>query len=169
MLNLRSANPADIAFVMATERIPDYVPILGQWEEAKHRIEMENPANAYFIGESKGEPEGFAIVQHLDDPMGNVLLRRTAMANPGRGLGREMMRLVAAAVFAHPRPHRLWLYVSPYNERARSFYLRLGFVEEGIMREAYINDLGERVSPHLMSMLRYDWERHAGDAESTAQ
>jgi hypothetical protein len=32
MLNLRSANPADINFMMATERLPDYVPILGQWE-----------------------------------------------------------------------------------------------------------------------------------------
>jgi diamine N-acetyltransferase len=166
MLSVRSATPADTPFVMATERIPDYVPILGQWEETKHRTEMTDPANAYFIGESMGKPQGFAIVQHLDDPMGNVLLRRVAMADPGRGLGREMMRLVAAAVFGRSEPHRLWLHVSPYNQRARSFYLRFGFVEEGIMREAYINNLGERVSPHLMSMLRSDWERQVSDAGS---
>jgi hypothetical protein len=67
MLNLRSANPADITFVMATERLPDYVPVLGQWEKAKHHTEMEKPANAYFVGEFMGKPEGFAIIQHLDD------------------------------------------------------------------------------------------------------
>jgi diamine N-acetyltransferase len=163
MFNLRSATSADIPFVMATERFPSYLPILGQWEEEKHRAALADRANAYFIGETEGALEGFAIVQHLDDPMGNVLLRRIAMTNPGRGLGREMMRLVAAAVFGRPEPHRLWLQVSPYNEHARLFYLRFGFVEEGIMREAYLNDLGERVSPHLMSFLRSDWERQAGD------
>src|SRR5688572_11603959 len=115
MLNLRSANPADLTFVMATERLPDYVPILGQWEKAKHHTEMESPANAYFIGESMGKPEGFAIIQHLDDPMGNVLLRRVAMTNPGRGLGRELVRRVAAAVFARPEPHRLWLHVLSHH------------------------------------------------------
>ena len=164
MLDLRSASPADIPFVMETERLPGYLPILGRWEETKHRTAMADPANAYLIGEIDGKLEGFAILQHLDDPMGNVLLRRIAMANPGRGLGWEMMRFVAAAVFARPESHRLWLHVSPYNKRAHEFYLRFGFIEEGIMREAYINNLGERVSPHLMSMLRSDWERQAGEA-----
>ena len=104
MLQLRSATSVDIAFVMATERLPGYLPILGRWEEAKHRTVMSNLASVYFIGECAGEPEGFAIIEHLDDPMGNVLLRRIAMANRGRGLGREMMQLVAAAVFARPEP-----------------------------------------------------------------
>src|SRR5215217_3429996 len=122
MLELRSATSADIPFVMATERLPGYLPIVGRWDEAKHRTVMRDPASAYFIGECAGEPEGFAIVEHRDEPMGNVLLRRIAMANRGRGLGREMMQLVAAAVFARPEPHRLWLHVSPYNERARLFY-----------------------------------------------
>jgi diamine N-acetyltransferase len=160
MLDLRSATVTDIPFVMATERLPSYMPILGQWEESKHRTEMASPACAYLIGEVEGEPEGFAILQHLDNPMGNVLLQRIAMAHPGKGLGRRMMHLVAAAVFARPESHRLWLYVSPYNMRAHEFYLRFGFVQEGIMREAYINNLGERISPNLMSMLRSDWEHH---------
>jgi hypothetical protein len=75
MLDLRSASPADIPFVMETERLPGYLPILGRWEETKHRTAMADPANAYLIGEIDGKLEGFAILQHLDDPMGNVLLR----------------------------------------------------------------------------------------------
>jgi len=47
------------------------------------------------------------------------------------------------------------------------FYLRFGFIEEGVMREAYVNNLGERVSPHLMSILRPDWERQTARNSSS--
>jgi RimJ/RimL family protein N-acetyltransferase len=157
-ITLRPATEADIPFVMATERMPGFERTVGRWEEAAHRAEMANPASAYFIGERDGEPAGFAMLQSLDEPAGNVHLRRIAVAVPDRGVGRAILVQVAAWVFARPQSHRFWLNVAPHNERARHLYAGLGFQQEGVLREAHVNLQGERISSVLMSLLRHEWE-----------
>lgn len=157
-VTLRPATEADIPFVMATERMPGFERTVGRWEEAAHRAEIANPASAYFIGEREGEPAGFAIVLSLDEPAGNVLLKRIAVAAPDRGIGRALLAQVIDWVFARPQSHRFWLTVAPHNERARHLYRSLGFQQEGMLREAHINPQGERISSVLMSLLRPEWQ-----------
>ena len=157
-ITLRPATEADIPFVMATERMPGFERTVGRWEEAAHRAEMANPASAYFIGERDGTPAGFAMLQSLDEPAGNVHLRRIAVAVPDRGVCRVILVQVAAWVFARPQSHRFWLNVAPHNERARHLYADFGFQQEGVLREAHVNPQGERVSSVLMSLLRHEWE-----------
>lgn len=161
-LSLRPATADDIPFIMTTERRPGNERVVGRWEEAHHRAEMSNPSTAYFVGEEQGVPCGFAIVIHLDEPAGNVHLKRIATADPGRGHGRRILRLVTAEVFRCPGPHRLWLTVMPYNERARRLYAGEGFAQEGAFREAALLPTGERVDQIVMSVLRPEWERQAG-------
>ena len=157
-LALRRAGEADIPFIMATERRPGYERTVGRWEEAAHRAEMLKPGSAYFIGEGDGRPLGFAMLQDLADPNGNVLLRRIAVAEPGRGAGRAILVGVMAWAFARPVTHRLWLTVAPHNEAARHLYQTLGFRQDGVLREAHVNLAGERVTSLLMSILRPEWE-----------
>jgi diamine N-acetyltransferase len=52
--------------------------------------------------------------------------------------------------------HRVWLDVMVHNERARRAYAAVGFVEEGVMREALRVD-DAPVSLVLMSVLRSEW------------
>jgi diamine N-acetyltransferase len=160
-LGLRPATPGDIPFIMATERRPGNERVVGRWEEAHHRAEMSNPATAYFVGEEQSLPRGFAIVIHLDDPSGNVQLKRLAAADPGRSHGRQMLRLISAEVFRRPGTHRFWLTLMPYNERARRLYAGEGFSQEGAFRQAALLPTGERVDQIVMSLLRPEWERRA--------
>jgi RimJ/RimL family protein N-acetyltransferase len=157
-ITLRPATEADIPFVMAAERMPGFERTVGRWEEATHRAEMANPASAYFIGERDGTPAGFAMLQSIDEPAGNVHLRRIAVAVPDRGIGRAILVQVAAWVFARPQSHRFWLNVAPHNERARHLYAGVGFQQEGVLREVHINPQGERTSSVVMSLLRSEWD-----------
>jgi diamine N-acetyltransferase len=157
MTLIRSATGADIPFIMGTERMPGYEWVVGRWDEALHRREMGRPETRYFIGEREGVPFGFAILRDLDDAFGNVLLKRIAVREPGRGLGRSLLHAVLATAFDLPQPYRIWLKVAPHNERARRLYGSLGFVEEGVNRESHVDPAGQRVSAVVMSILRREW------------
>ncbi len=54
----------------------------------------------------------------------------------GKGLGREMIRLVLSHAFETIGLHRVDLRVLAFNERAMRCYRACGFVEEGRERES---------------------------------
>jgi RimJ/RimL family protein N-acetyltransferase len=85
-------------------------------------------------------------------------LKRLVVASPGKGLGRQIVKQLMQIVFEEFKAHRMYLDVYEDNARARHVYESLGFVYEGIMREAGERD-GEFISLYLMSML--DREYHA--------
>lgn len=157
-VSIRRAGPVDIPFIMATERGEGYDDLVGRWSESQHRSEFAKPGSAYVIGEVAGEPNGFTILRDLDDPFGNVLLKRIAVRRPGAGFGRQFLAIVLDFAFAQPNTHRVWLDVFVHNARARAVYAGLGLREDGILREAYAKADGTRVSQVLMSILRPEWE-----------
>ena len=135
-VGIRPATEDDIAFVMATERRPGFKRLVGRSEEAQHRAELGSPGVAYLIGEREGAPNGFAILRGLDDPFGNIYLKRIAVREPGAGFGQPFLKAVIGWSFARPQTHRFWLDVFLHNERARHVYRRLGLREDGVLREA---------------------------------
>jgi RimJ/RimL family protein N-acetyltransferase len=157
-VTIRSASDEDIPFVLATERGPGFERLVGRSEEAQHRAEMAHPGSAYLIGERDGVANGFAILHGLDDPFGNVYLKRIAVREPGSGFGQRFLRALIAWSFARPQTHRFFLDVFLHNERARHVYRRVGLREDGILREAYVTPDGARHSQALMSILRHEWK-----------
>lgn len=157
-VSLRVAGIADVPFIMETERGQGFENFVGRWEKERHEAEFANPASAYLIGERDGAPNGFALLRDLDEPFGNVLLKRIAVREPGAGFGKAFLRLVMGEAFRRENSHRLWLDVFVHNERARHVYRSVGFREDGVLREAYRKPDGERVSQMLMSILRPEWE-----------
>lgn len=85
---------------------------------------------------------------------GNVCLQRVAVTRPGMGFGRLLLAAAVDWVFDETDAHRLWLDVAVHNARARHVYGGLGFVEEGVLREAHRLADGERVDLVVMGMLR---------------
>jgi diamine N-acetyltransferase len=158
MIAIRSATEEDLAFIMETERLPGYDRVVGRWEEELHRAEMIKAGTAYAIAERDGAPQGFGILQHLDDRFGNVHLKRIAVREPGSGIGRPLLEALLRLAFERPSTHRLWLTVAPHNPRAQHLYGNVGFQQEGIYREAYMDRDGKRFSPIVMSILRPEWE-----------
>jgi diamine N-acetyltransferase len=100
---------------------------------------------------------GFAIIRDLDDPHGNVCLKRIAIASPGRGYGTPFLGMVLDWVFREATAYRVWLDVLADNDRARHVYMRGGFTEEGLLRRAYKLPDESRIDLILMSILRPEW------------
>ncbi len=78
-----------------------------------------------------------------------------------RGLGTEATRLLLAHAFETVGLHRVSLEVYAFNPRARRAYEKVGFVPEGVRRDALRFD-GEWVDSLLMSVLAPEWEQHRG-------
>lgn len=132
MVALRRAKPADIAFIMATERLPGYDKLVGRFDEDVHRANLADDNWLYFIGQgAEGERQGFAILQDRKRPDGNEFLRRIAVVNAGGGFGKPFLTAIVDWVFTRTQAQRFYLHVRNDNARARHVYTSLGFVSEG--------------------------------------
>ena len=74
----------------------------------------------------------------------------------GQGIGGEAMRLALNFAFNELNLHRIQLTVFAYNERAIALYEKLGFVREGVYREALHRD-GQRYDMILYGLLRREY------------
>lgn len=158
-LLLRPAVAADVAFIVAIERLPESRKFVGQWSQERHASTLAGSDARYFVAESNsGEIQAFAILRGFAEASRSVELKRLVVASPGRGLGRRIVKQLMRIVFEEVQAHRMYLDVVEDNSRARHVYESLGFVYEGIMREADERD-EEFISLYLMSML--DREYHA--------
>ena len=157
-VSVRRATDADIAFIMASERLPAYERMVGRWSEERHRASLASPDFAYLIGlDGEGRAAGFAILRDLQNPADNIGLQRIVAAEAASGFGRPFLAAVCDWVFAETACNRLCLEVFTDNARARHVYRSLGFVEEGLLREVAKRRDGTRADQILMSVLRREW------------
>lgn len=161
MIQLDRATEADIPFIMATERMPGYGALVGRWDEAKHRAAMNDGRHAYFVGRRGNSPIGFLIIRDWNSPERVSLLKRIAVAEPGQGDGKALLRAALDAVFEQTQIHRLWIGVFPENERARRAYEAVGFVAEGVARgNAFFG--GTHRDEMTLAILRPEWAERRG-------
>ena len=79
-------------------------------------------------------------------------------ADMGHGFGSAAIRAVLDHGFGALGLHKVWLMVFSTNTRGRRTYARLGFVEEGVLREEYFHEGGWRDMVR-MSLLASEWPR----------
>ncbi|MEU6541897.1 GNAT family protein [Streptomyces sp. NPDC046859] len=79
----------------------------------------------------------------------------------GQGLGTEATRLIVGHGFEQLGLHRIELEVYGHNARALRVYEKVGFVREGVRREADFRD-GRWMDWVLMAMLAREWAAHRG-------
>ncbi|MGV9347539.1 GNAT family N-acetyltransferase [Streptomyces spiralis] len=84
----------------------------------------------------------------------------------GRGLGTEATRLIVGYGFERLGLHRISLEVYASNPRARRVYEKVGFLAEGVLRDALLWE-GERVDAAVMAILAPEWSQHRGRPETT--
>lgn len=70
----------------------------------------------------------------------------------GKGYGSEASYLFLRHAFCVLNLHRVYLGVNEDNKRAIKLYEKLGFVQEGMLREAFLRD-GKRKSTLIMGLL----------------
>jgi RimJ/RimL family protein N-acetyltransferase len=74
----------------------------------------------------------------------------------GRGYGTGAIAHVLDKAFRDLGLHKVWLMVFKTNERSRKIYGRMGFVEEGTLREEYLHR-GQWHDMIRMSLLDREW------------
>lgn len=82
----------------------------------------------------------------------------------GKGIGKETTIKMLQHGFSSMNLNRIHLKVLDYNERAIKLYERLGFKEEGIMRQAVYKN-GEYRNLKLMSILKKEAENLLKDTK----
>jgi RimJ/RimL family protein N-acetyltransferase len=155
---LRLATAQDVEFIVATERLPGYDRLVGRWEADEHRRALDRPDTRYLIGSVPGgAPEGFVILQPHGDLHEGSKVKRIAVRRPEAGFGTALLAEVVRWVFANSADERVWLDVFVHNARARNVYARVGFREDGLLRQAYRLPDGSLVDRVIMSVLRREW------------
>src|SRR6202023_339976 len=132
---LRPASTEDLPFILGLEQKFREMLLLGGNDLATHQRQLSNPDCSYWIVEAEAGPAGFVILRDIHSKDRNIELQRIAVAQPGRGLGSEVLHAVMDKVFGDFGAHRLWLDTYYDNARARHVYRSAGFSEEGVMRE----------------------------------
>jgi len=74
----------------------------------------------------------------------------------GKGYATEAMELIIEYGFNQLNLNMIYLGVVQFNERAAALYKRVGFVEEGRLRQRVYRD-GSYHDELSMSMLRTEW------------
>ena len=154
---LRPALIGDIDSIVALERSAPAREFVGQWSSERHSNTLASPDARYFVSQSPaGTVDAYAILRGLSESSGAVELKRIVVARPGQGLGRRILSELIRIAFEDLHAHRLFLDVFEDNARARHLYESLGFVYEGVLREAAQRD-GTYVNLHLMSLLAHEY------------
>lgn len=157
-VRLRPAGPDDIPFLMQAERGEGYERLVGRSGAAQHAAWLSDPSTACLIAAREGEADGgFILLSGLGNVHDGVCMKRVVAARPDKGFGTAMVRAVLDHVFAGSDAPRVWLDTLRHNPRAAHVYRKVGFVEEGVLRQAYCMPDGTRADRIVFSMLRSEW------------
>ena len=161
---LRSFREDDLKNVVAWVNNPIVTRYLAQmrpfsvveeraWLDSAMR--NDDPAAVRFVIEtSDGEYAGSTGLKNIDtrnrSAEAGIVIGRPE--DWGRGVGTEAMQLLLRHAFEEMNLHRVLLRVFTFNERALRSYVKIGFVEEGRLRQSLYRH-GEWHDTVLMAIL----------------
>jgi len=126
------------------------------------RNDRDDRLDLAVVDRRSGECVGEAVLNEWEPENSSCNFR--ILIGPGgrdRGLGTEATRLILGHAFESLGLHRVGLEVYAFNPRGRRAYEKVGFVEEGVRRDALRFD-GAFVDSVLMSVLAPEWDHHRG-------
>jgi RimJ/RimL family protein N-acetyltransferase len=174
---LRPVTEDDVPALMPMFRDPEATRLTGSHEDGEPdearlrawyatRGDQDDRLDLAIVEMRTGSVIGEAVLNQWD--AGNESCSFRICLGPaavGRGLGTEATRLIVGYGFEQLRLHRISLDVYAFNPRARRVYEKVGFVAEGVLRDALLWE-GERVDAVVMSILAPEWFQHRGQPEA---
>ncbi|WP_141527155.1 GNAT family N-acetyltransferase [Bacillus cereus] len=130
-------------------------------QQLEKYIESANTLAFKVVDEETSDVIGHISLGQIDNinksaRIGKVLVGNTKMR--GRSIGKHMMKAVLHIAFDELKLHRVTVGVYDFNTSAISCYEKIGFVKEGLLREA--KRVGETYwNLWEMSMLEYEWKK----------
>lgn len=93
---------------------------------------------------------------HARSRVGRLGVVIAARGDMGKGYGSAAIRAVVEHAFGPLALHKLWVMMFAHNARTRGICQRIGFVEEGVLREEYFHD-GRWYDMARLSLLAREW------------
>jgi RimJ/RimL family protein N-acetyltransferase len=134
--------------------------VLRQWYGTRN--EQADRLDLAVVDNSTGDAVGEVVLNEWEPA--NACCNFRILIGPAgrdRGLGTEATRLMLRHAFESLGLHRVGLEVYASNPRGLRTYDKVGFVREGVRRDALRFD-GEWVDSVLMAVLAPEWARHRG-------
>ena len=104
-----------------------------------------------------GEAVGSISLKNISHSMGHGELGYgMAESHHGKGIATAALRLLIKKIFAESTLRRLLAYVHEENQPSRRVLEKLGFQEEGLLREHYLIN-GVPVNEVLYALLKREW------------
>ena len=126
-ITLRRTTPADLDFVLALEHRPDNRDYIGQWTREEHLASMARPDRQHLvIAAPDGDRLGYLITYDVVAAGYGIYIKRIAVVERARGIGRATLAALAARAWAGGAP-LISLAVRPHNQRAQRCYRAVGF------------------------------------------
>lgn len=176
--NLRAMERSDVPALHRWLNAPealrgwgDSVAAVSQQEVAR-RVEgwlaeeaTRNRPAAFVVETLAGAPVGMVVVA-VDRPEARSVELSLLLdpAHWGHGYGTDAMETILDACFSAWNLHRVTLHCEAGNDRARRLYAKLGFTEEGTLREAAFID-GAYADVLVLGLLAEAWNRPVRPAE----
>ena len=106
-----------------------------------------------------GERKGVISLMNINKERGNAEIGLWISSDEqGKGIGSEASRLMTDYGFKELRLHRIYARVFEHNPRSARVWEKLGYQEEGLMREHDFID-GEYMDLRIYGILREEWEQ----------
>lgn len=141
--------------------------VLRRWYSTRN--EQPDRLDLAIVDNASGSCVGEAVLNEWEEENASCNFR--ILIGPDgrdRGLGTEAARLVLQHAFEALRLHRVSLEVYAFNPRAQRAYEKVGFVREGVRRDALRFD-GRWVDSVLMAVLSPEWAQHRGRPDDAAR
>jgi RimJ/RimL family protein N-acetyltransferase len=141
--------------------------VAGQVEDWLARETAFDRPEALIAESLAGDPIGLVVARVDRSEARSVELSLLVDADHwGQGFGIDMMQTILEACFGGWGVHRIGVRVEEGNERALALYHRLGFIEEGRLRQAAFRD-GRHMDVLLLGQLAADWGAHENRTRSS--
>ena len=171
-LRVRRTAISDLDFVLALEQHPDTRAFIGQWPREEHALTLTRPDREHWIVERGPhfEPVGYVILYDVIAAGYGVYVKRIAIADKSRGVGRRALAALVDHAFEELASPSVCLAVYPQNLRARRSYAAIGFSEITLF-PAERRDMQQRVDPFpdecLVMLVTADTFRRPGAGATT--
>lgn len=132
------------------------------WSWYSTRNQQPDRLDLAVVDQATGRCVGEVVLNDVSRPNRSCGFRTVlGPAGRDRGLGSEAVRMIVGYGFERLALHRISLEVYSFNPRARRVYEKVGFVAEGVLRDALRWD-GRWIDTTVMSILAPEWSRHRG-------
>jgi diamine N-acetyltransferase len=136
-IGLRPATIDDVDYIYELEARPENSRFVMAYSRERHLqvIDSADEELLIIVDKTTNLPFGFMILAGLTNPNLSLEFRRLVIGDKGKGIGRQVVKLVMQYCFTSLMFHRLWLDVYEDNLRGIHLYQSIGFKQEGKLRE----------------------------------